>query len=187
MRWAHVLCDNENKVFFCDLESLEIIDVNNENLDDVVWEQLEILVKPILVKSGPTEDNLNSCLQWMRNNLAEVVSIVSTCRALKDLMGAQDKDVGDVLNSLIKTADELQELSSDVKVCLQAIWFWKKQAQEQGASDHPDSPDSRDSRADISEPSLKTDRSETEFEAIALEPKRKRLQALQGNQKRTGE
>lgn len=179
LRWAHVLCDKDNKIFLCDLESLKGIPRSN-NPDDVAWGQLEILVKPIV-----NEDNLNSCLQWVRTKGEEAYSIVSTRAALNDLMV---EDVKGVLDSLRHRQTTVEELSSKDKVCLHAVWFWKM---EKEASDLPDSPGLRDS----SEPSLKMDRdatmSEVEDETNALQPSSKHFkateeQALQGNQECKG-
>ena len=150
LRWAHVLVDGndeEEKIFFCDLESLENVEEMNEHDAEVrAWEQVKVLVRAMIQKhDGP------KCLAWVQKNLQKAEDILKV--DLQGLVGDPEKKLG----SLFPVETTYEQLSPEAIVCLHAIWFFKEKEEEGiGKAESPNS--------DSAAPSLRTSGTEMQSE-----------------------
>jgi Family of unknown function (DUF5898) len=87
LRWRHVLLDTNGNIFFCDLESLEEVSsaTNNAN-DEIVYKQLQALLKPMIVDKSVDKTRL-----WMKDdsNIDELVTLITSTPTLKDFFAEQ--------------------------------------------------------------------------------------------------
>ena len=175
LRWSHVLVDKDNKIFFCDLESLEPFassGAENEDAENVAWKQLEILLKPMVDKK-----NLQPCLQWVKACRKQVGEIILSQEALQDLIG-KDDNWDKRIASLYPSKATVDNLSVEASLCLYALWHFKEAGK---TTSETSSPTGSPLSGVSGEPTLKTDSdeilSEMEDEGGTEEPNRKRLKA----------
>ncbi|CAB9513874.1 expressed unknown protein [Seminavis robusta] len=172
LRWGHVLLDQDDKVFFCDLGSLEDSQCAKENPEHVAWEQLKVLIKP-MVKNFP----LQECLKWVRTSTDKANSIISGEEVLQDLIGTEDGNWAQRWDALFPPDVAADDLSAEATVCLSALWFYKGESETTSATGSPSSEPSRNSGtgASSSSPSLQTESSEykeDDTDVTEREPKR---------------
>ena len=148
IRWRHVLFDFDNKTFLCDLESLEQI-TGSEDRDQVVYEQLEVLLRP-LIKQDQALD-IDGTLEWLRNpsNLDDVMSLIESVDTLRTYFQNPEGGVAGVTNdksvlretieSLFPQKAAVKDLSVQGKVGLYMMTFFRISA---GRDSKPPSPES---------------------------------------------
>ena len=136
LRFAHILLDTNDKIFFCDLESLEPINGENPDFESIAWSQLRTLFNPMC-----DESNIPACREWLRRNMENPSEDFERCKEI-----LQYKLPDDLLDELITE----ESVNSDKhQVLLSALWFWNQHItvskDEKGQGETGDSPLSKNS------------------------------------------
>lgn len=112
LRWRHVLLDSDNKIFLCDLESLEKSEESEQikqSHDVVVYEQLAILLNAMREEEDRPKEMENATLQWLQSNPLDVVSFICGNETLQSFFEGLNQG-GDAAATTTQFADILLEL-----------------------------------------------------------------------------
>ncbi|KAG7372596.1 hypothetical protein IV203_018739 [Nitzschia inconspicua] len=126
LQWQHVLLDSNDKIFFCDLESLEKFrgDVNEE-----VYKQLYMLFEPHM-----SDIDLPSAFEWVTNALEDVSSFVCRTDTLFRFIRDDTMTVTDILVDLFPRNESMENLTHRAKVVLAMLGYFKATMMTQAKS-----------------------------------------------------